>query len=168
MLSDKMQAALNRQLNVEMESAYTYLAMAAQADCLDLPGFTNWFQMQYKEELGHAERIFNFILERFGKVELESIAKPELKSGITPLGLFQESLKHEQYVSKCIFDLKDLAKAESDHSVDVFLEWFVREQVEEEANTQNVIDQLKLVDGDKNGLFMIDRELAGRKEEAVG
>ncbi len=166
MLTPKMQDALNKQINEELSSAYVYLAMAAESDRLGLPGFVNWFKMQYQEELGHADRIFNFVLERNGEVHLDAIAKPDIENE-TPLSLFEKALEHEQYITQCIFKLKDLARAESDHSTDVFLEWFVSEQVEEEANAQQVIDQLKLVDGNPNGLFMIDRELAKRQAETT-
>lgn len=164
MLSEKMQAALNKQINEELESAYVYLQMAAEADRLGIPGFANWFRLQYGEELGHADRFFNYILERNGEVALDAIAKPDV-SNETPLSLFEKALAHEKHISGCIFALKDLAKGESDHATDVFLEWFVTEQVEEEAAAQAVIDQLKLVNGSPNGLFMIDRELAARQPE---
>ncbi len=166
MLSKRMQAALNQQINKELESAYDYLAMAAEGDRLGLPGVANWFKMQYTEELGHADRFFNYVLERNGRVELTAIAQPEVKDE-TPLSLFEKGLAHEQHITQCIFKLKDLAKEESDHATDVFLEWFVNEQVEEEASIQTVIDQLRLVDGSPNGLFMIDRELAARQTEAT-
>lgn len=165
MLSDKVTDALNRQINKEYFSAYVYLAMAAEADRLGLPGFSNWFRMQYKEELSHAERIFSYVLERNGQVRLDAIAAPVV-SEETALSLFEKSLSHECEVTKSIFELKDLARAESDHATDVFLEWFVTEQVEEEASTRSIVDQLKLVDGNGNGLFMIDRELAGRQLES--
>jgi ferritin len=164
MKSSKVESALNQQITEELASAYTYLAMAGVADQLGLPGFCNWFKMQYQEELGHADKFFNFLLERDGEIRLEAIPKPHVKNP-TPLGLFEDALAHEQHISDCIFKLKDLAKLESDHATDVFLEWFVTEQVEEEANTRGVIDQLKMVEGNKNGLFMIDRELAGRQLE---
>lgn len=164
MQSKAVEAALNKQVNEELQSAYIYLAMAAEADKLGLPGFTNWFKMQYQEELAHADKFFNYILERDGSVELEALSAPAL-SNATALSLFEDALKHEQHITACIFKLKDLAREESDHATDVFLEWFVSEQVEEEANARGVIDQLKLVEGNKNGLFMIDRELAGRLPE---
>ena len=164
MLSDKMQSALNDQINEELESAYVYLAMAAEADRLGLPGFSNWFKLQYNEELGHADRFFGYILERNGEVQLKPIAEPEIGDE-SPLSLFEKTLAHEQHITQCIFSLKDLARGEADHATDVFLEWFVNEQVEEEASVQAVIDQLKLVDGNPNGLFLIDRELAGRTAE---
>ena len=164
MLTEKMQTALNNQIKEELQSAYVYLAMSAESDRLGLPGFANWFKMQYGEELAHADRFFSYVLERNGDVELHALAKPELGSE-TPLSLFEKALAHEKHITSCIFKLKDLARDESDHATDVFLEWFVNEQVEEEASTQEVIDQLRLVDGSPNGLFMIDRELASRKPE---
>ena len=164
MLSDKIQGALNVQINEELASAYIYLQMAAECDRLGLPGFVNWFKMQYTEELAHADRFFNYVLERSGEVKLEAIEKPRLGDK-TPLSIFEQALAHEQHITACIFKLKDLARSESDHATDVFLEWFVSEQVEEEAAAQGVIDQLRLVEGSPNGLFMIDRELAGRQPE---
>lgn len=164
MQSKAVEAALNEQINEELESAYIYLAMSAEADRMGLPGFANWFKIQYQEELAHADKFFNYILERDGLVKLSPIPAPEVKDE-TALSLFEKSLAHEQHISQCIFKIKDLARAESDHATDVFLEWFVTEQVEEEASARAVIDQLKMVDGNPNGLFMIDRELAGRKME---
>ena len=164
MLSEEMQAALNEQINQELYSAYVYLQTAAESDRIRLPGFTNWFKMQYREELVHADRFFNYILERNGEVNLAPIKKPEIKNE-SPLSLFEKALGHEQHITDCIFKLKDLARQESDHATDVFLEWFVKEQVEEEANAQAVIDQLRLVDGNPNGLFLIDRELAARQPD---
>ena len=164
MKSTAVEAALNNQINEELQSAYHYLAMSAAADRLGLPGFANWFKMQYQEELAHADKFFNYVLERDGEVKLTQLATPEIKDK-TPLGLFEGALAHEEHISSCIFKLKDLARAESDHATDVFLEWFVTEQVEEEANARGVIDQLKMIDGNKNGLFLIDRELAARKPE---
>lgn len=162
MLSEKMQSAINTQINEELYSAYLYLAMSADADAKGLPGFSNWFKIQYQEELDHAMRFFNYMLERDGEVKLAPIAGPDLGDE-SPLTLFEKSLEHERHITKCIFGLKDLARAESDHATDVFLEWFVTEQVEEEASAKAVIDQLRLIDGNPSGLFMIDRELAARQ-----
>ena len=164
MRSKKVEEALNKQINEELFSAYSYLAMAAESDRLGLPGFSNWFKMQYTEELAHADRFFNYILERDGQITLEAIGKPEV-SDETALRLFEKALAHEEHITQCIFNLKDLARSESDHATDVFLEWFVNEQVEEEASARAVIDQLRMVDGNPNGLFLIDRELAGRQAE---
>lgn len=165
MLSDKMQSALNTQIKEELQSAYIYLQMSAESDRLGLPGFANWFKMQYTEELAHADRFFHYVLERNGEVDLHALDKPQL-SEESPLSMFEKALAHEQHITACIFKLKDLARDESDHATDVFLEWFVNEQVEEEASTQTVIDKLKLVEGSPNGLFMIDRELSDRQPEA--
>lgn len=167
MLSDTIQSALNVQINEEMHSAYIYLAMAAESDRMGLPGFNNWFKQQYAEELAHAERFFNYILERGGEVNLTTIEGPKIANE-TAVSLFEKSLSHEQHITQCIFKLKDLARAESDHATDNFLEWFVAEQVEEEAAAQGVLDQLKLVDGNSSGLFLIDRELSSRKLEGEG
>ena len=164
MLSANMQTALNQQLNEELQSAYEYLAMSAEADRLGLPGFASWFKQQYQEELQHADRFFSYILERDGEVGLLPLAAPEIGDE-SARSLFEKTLSHEQHITSCIFKLKDLARAESDHATDVFLEWFVNEQVEEEASTRAVLDQLKLVDGNPNGLFMIDRELGNRPAE---
>jgi ferritin len=166
MHSKPVEKALNKQINEELYSAYAYLAMAAEADKLGLPGFVNWFKMQYNEELGHADRFFHYVLERNGEIKLEAIAQPEIKNE-TALTLFEKALAHEQHITQLIFQLKDLARAESDHATDVFLEWFVNEQVEEESSTRAVVDQLKMVNGNPNGLFMIDRELAGRRPDAA-
>lgn len=166
MKSAAVEAALNLQVNEELQSAYSYLAMSAEADRMGLPGFANWFKIQFQEELAHADKFFNFILERDGEVKLQTLSAPEIGNE-SPMSLFQKSLAHEQHISECIYKLKDLARSESDHATDVFLEWFVSEQVEEEANARAVIDQLKMVDGNVNGLFMIDRELAGRQAEAA-
>ena len=167
MLSEKMQTALNAQIKEELQSAYIYLSMSAESDRLGLPGFANWFKMQYSEELAHADRFFHYVLERNGEVDLHALDKPHVGEE-SPLSLFEKALSHERHITQCIFKLKDLARDESDHATDVFLEWFVNEQVEEEASTQEVIDKLKLVDGSPNGLFMIDRELASRQPEADG
>ena len=164
MLSTKMQDALNVQINEELHSAYIYLAMSADADGKGLPGVANWFKLQYHEELAHAMRFFEYVLERDGEVSLTAIDGPKLGDE-TPLSLFEKALAHEQHITQCIFKLKDLAREESDHATDVFLEWFVNEQVEEEASTKTVVDQMRLVEGNPSGLFMIDRELAGRKPE---
>ena len=129
-----------------------------------MPGVANWFKLQYHEELAHAMRFFEYVLERDGEVSLTAIDGPKLGDE-TPLSLFEKALAHEQHITQCIFKLKDLAREESDHATDVFLEWFVNEQVEEEATTKTVVDQMRLVEGNPSGLFMIDRELAGRKPE---
>lgn len=161
MLSKTMQDALNTQLNKELYSEYLYLSM--QAWCLDndLEGFSNWFDVQQKEEHVHALKFYNFINDRGGRILLKPIDGPqtEFKS---PEDLLRLGLDHEQFVTKSINDLMDLAVKESDHAVQSFLQWFVNEQVEEEANFGKVLNKIKLSGGVGAGLFMIDQELAKR------
>ena len=163
MLTEKMQTALNHQINEEMTSAVLYLQMAAESDRLGLPGFVNWFKMQYTEELAHADRFFNYVLERNGEVHLEAIEKPELGEE-TPLSLFEKALAHENHITGCIFRLKDLARQESDHATDVFLEWFVNEQVEEVDNMTNLLQTIKHANG--NMLWVEDFVRRNPQEES--
>ena len=116
MQSKKVEKAINEQINEELYSAYLYLAMAAEADRMGLPGFVNWFKLQYQEELAHGDRFFTYLLERDGNVELEAIGKPKLGQE-TALSLFEKALSHEQHITQCIFKLKDLARSESDLSL---------------------------------------------------
>jgi len=161
MLSQKMRQTLNEQINREMYSAYLYLSMSAHAQDIGLPGFANWFMVQYKEETEHAMRIYNYIIEQGGKVELKAIDEP-LSEFKDPMDMFKKTLKHEQFITKSINDLVDLAVKEKDHATQIFLQWFVTEQVEEEANDNDIIAKLELAGGKGNGLFMIDKELAQR------
>lgn len=161
MLSDKMQDALNDQLNFELYSAYIYYSMAAYLESVDLPGFSHWMRIQVQEELTHVDKFFRFIHERDGRVILKAIDAPgrEWKS---PIDAFQEAYEHEQIVSGRINKLVDLSLKESDHATNSFLQWFVTEQVEEEATVKSIIQQLKLAGKDGHGLLMLDRELGAR------
>ena len=161
MLSEKMDKALNEQLNAEMYSAYLYLSMSAHCEGINLKGFANWMMVQAQEEMEHAMKFYNFILERGGAVTLKSIDGPPT-SWTSPLALFEAVLEHEQKVTGLINDLVDLAIAEKDHASNIFLQWFVTEQVEEEDNASEAINQIKMVEHDKSGLFMLDRELGQR------
>jgi len=161
MLSKKMTNALNEQINKEMYSAYLYLAMSAYSDKKGLKGFANWFYVQYQEEMEHAMRIYYYIQEQGEQVMLKAIEKPPAEFG-TPLETFQKTLEHEKFVTKSIHDLVDLAVQEKDHASQIFLQWFVSEQVEEEGNANDIIDKLNLVGKQGNGLFMIDKELGAR------
>lgn len=160
MISDKMCKALNKQLNFEYYSAYVYLAMSAHADSVGLKGFANWFFAQYQEELMHAMKFFDYIMDR-GEVELESIEKPR-KTYKDALEMFEETLKHEQEVTAKINDLASLALEEKDHATSSFLQWFINEQVEEEASVHDILDKIKLAGATGPGLFMINGELASR------
>lgn len=160
MVSDKMAKALNAQLNFELYSAYVYLAMSAHADNIGLKGFSNWFNAQYQEEMMHATKFFNYIMDR-SEVELEAIEKPR-KEYKDALEMFEETLKHEQEVTARINELATLAIDEKDHATNTFLQWFINEQVEEEATVKEIIDKLKLAGGTGSGLFMINNELSSR------
>ncbi len=165
MLSAKMQEALNAQINAELYSSYLYLSMAAYFEAQNLLGFANWMHVQSREETMHGMKFYKFINDRRGRVNLLPIDGPktEWKS---PVKVFEDSLHHEQKVTGLINALVDLALSESDHATNSFLQWFVDEQVEEEANVDAVIQDLKRVGESAQGLFLLDRELAGRGEAA--
>ena len=161
MISKKMEKAFNDQVNAEFYSAYLYLSMKAYFESLDLKGFANWMQCQTQEELFHGMKIYGQINERGGRVNLSAIEKPpfEWKS---PLDAFHAALNHEQKVTGLINNLVDLALKEKDHASNIFLQWFISEQVEEEDSVHDIIQKLKLMGDAPGGLFMIDKELAAR------
>ena len=161
MISEKMQKAMNDQVAAEFYSAYLYLSMSAYLDSVDLPGFANWMRVQYQEEVTHAEKIFDHIIERDGRAIVKSWEAPpgEWKS---PLDVFETAYTHEQKVTSLIHKLVDKALAENDHASHIFLQWFVNEQVEEEASAKSIVQQLKLLGDSRAGLFQIDRELGRR------
>ena len=161
MLLLKMGKALNAQLNAEIYSGYLYMSMAAYFDSLNLSGFANWMKIQIQEELAHAQKFFNYINERGGRVILQAIDKPETDWDST-LAVFEYTLKHEQKVTGLINDLVDLARKEKDHATYNFLQWFVSEQVEEESSVDAVLQKLKLIGDFGPGIFMVDQELATR------
>jgi ferritin len=161
MISKKMQEALNGQLNAELYSSYLYLSMAAYFLSLNLGGFANWMRVQAQEEDMHAMKFYNFINERGGRVLLKPIDGPQTEWD-SPLAAFEAVLEHEQTVTGLINDLVELALVEHDHATNIFLQWFVTEQVEEEDSANDVIQQIKMVGEAEGGLFMLDRELAQR------
>jgi len=160
-MNSKVESALNNQVNAEMYSSYLYLSMSAWADSQGMKGVSHWFKVQYQEELMHAIKIFDFINDRGGVPKLQAIAEPpsEWKNVVE---LFEAVFAHEQDVTKSVNNLYKLAHDENDHASSTFLQWFVSEQVEEEANVKDILDQLKLTGGQGSGLFMIDRELSAR------
>lgn len=162
-ISKKMETAINRQVNAEFYSAYLYLSMAAYFEQASLRGAAAWMRVQAQEELGHGMRLFNYVLERGGSADLKPIEKPPAKWK-SPLGAFEASLEHEQKVTKMIDSLCNLAKSEKDHATEIALQWFVTEQIEEEASVGEIVEKLKLVGSKGNGLFMIDKELGKRKK----
>jgi ferritin len=161
MLSKKVQTALNDQINAELYSAYLYLAMSNYFVHANLSGMANWMKLQAGEEQMHAMKIYDFVQERNGEVVLAKIDEPQAKWS-SPLAAFEDAYKHEQKVSGMINDIATLAMAEKDHATNVFLNWFIEEQVEEEASALEVVDQLKLVKDSPGALFMLDRELGQR------
>ena len=161
MLTKKMEDALNEQLNREMYSAYLYMAMSSHSTHKGLKGFANWFMVQYHEEMFHAMKIYEYINLQGGKATLKALKQPPA-TFVSPLEMYTKTLEHEQFITKSISDLMELAIREKDHATQIFLQWYVTEQVEEEGNDNEIIAQLTLIKDDPNGLMMLDRELAGR------
>ncbi len=162
MISKKMEEAINKQINEELYSAYLYLSMAAYFAEQNLMGFHHWLFVQYHEELGHAEKFYRYLIERGGQVKLQAIKEPE-RSWKNPREAFEAVLNHERHITGRINELVDLAESEKDRATFAMLQWFVNEQVEEEANAQEIVAKLEMVGDHKQGLLMIDRELAQRK-----
>jgi len=161
MLSNKIEKAINEQINAELYSSYLYLSMATYFESISLGGFSNWMRQQAKEELFHGMKMFDFVCERGGRTVLKAIAGPPSKWS-SPLNAFENVLSHEQKVTGLINDLVNLALDERDHATNIFLQWFVSEQVEEESTAGTLVDKLKLIGKDANGLFMLDTELGQR------
>jgi ferritin len=161
MISHQIQDAFNDQLNAEVYSAYLYLSMSAYFESMNLKGFANWMRCQAQEEMIHAMKFYSFLHDRGGRVVLSAIEDPPVNWD-SPLGAFEDAYGHEQKVTGLINNLVDLAMQERDHSAGAFLQWFVTEQVEEEASADAVVQRLKLAGGQGAALFMIDAELATR------
>ena len=161
MLSERMSEALNDQINAEMYSAYLYLSMSAYLASTGMKGATNWFYIQAQEEMIHTQKIYEYLISRGNRVILKAIDEPPSNFKST-LNTFEEALAHEQKVTALINDLVTVATEEKDHATEIFLQWFVTEQIEEEETAADVIDQLKLAGEVGPGMFMMDRELAAR------
>lgn len=161
MISEKLEKAFNDQINKELYSEYLYLSMQAYFERLNLKGFVNWMNVQVQEEHAHAMGMFNYVHERGGKVELEAIDKPQVEWN-SPLHVFEEVLKHEEFVTSRINALMDVAEEVKDRAAVSFLDWYLKEQVEEESNVGGVLATLKLIKDDAKALLMLDKELAAR------
>lgn len=161
MISEKMEKAFNDQINKELYSEYLYLSMQAYFESLNLKGFVNWFTVQVQEEHAHAIGMFNYLNERGGRVELEAIEKPRTEWS-SPLDCFENVLEHEQFVTSRINALMDIAEEVKDRAALSFLDWYLKEQVEEEANVGGVLASLKFIGDDKKALLMLDKELSAR------
>jgi ferritin len=161
MLKDKIQKALNSQIHREMSSSYLYLSMAAYFESQNFNGFAHWMKVQSGEEYGHAMKFYSYINQRNGRVNLNKIDSPksEWKDVIE---VFSDTLKHEQMITGEIDKLVDLAATVKDHATTAFLQWFVNEQVEEEATALNILDKIKLLGDNMSALFLLDRELGMR------
>lgn len=161
MISKKMTAAINKQINAELYSAYLYFAMSSYTSFTGLKGAANWFFVQGQEEMTHAWRFYNYVNSMGEHVELDAIAKP-MNEFRSLRHAFEETLKHERKVTSLINALVDLARSENDHASEIFLQWFVTEQVEEEMNATEIIAKLKLIGDNTSALLMLDNELAAR------
>jgi ferritin len=161
MLKEKVLNAINQQINNEYYSAYLYLSMSAWFYSKGLPGFANWMYIQYQEELTHGNKFFKYVHERGSQVILKPIAQVETEF-VDIISVFEKTIEHEHFITSSINKIQDIAIAESDHASQSFLKWFIDEQVEEEANAQEILDTLKLINGQGNGIFMLDREMRQR------
>lgn len=161
MLTPAVEQALNNQVQKELHSAYIYLSMAAYFEAENLPGAAHWMRSQAGEEQQHAMKLFDFIIDRGGRVALQAIGEPPA-SFASPVAVFEAAYAHEQTVSKSIHDLYALALHENDYPTQVMLQWFINEQVEEEKNANAIMSQLRMVGNSPAALFMIDRQLAAR------
>lgn len=160
-LNKKVEEALNKQINAEFWSAYMYLSMSSYLEEKGLSGFANWLKIQYHEENMHGMKLFDYIIERDGRVLLESIGKvPHRWEGV--LDLFEEVYKHEQHVTTLINECMSVALVEKDHATVSMLQWFVDEQVEEESTSRDILDKLRIIGGDGQGLYMMNEEFRGR------
>ena len=161
MLNKKMEKALNDQVNAELYSAYLYLSMAACFQAMNLPGLANWMRVQTQEEMFHAVKFYDFILQRGGSVKLAAIAAPPV-AWASPLKAFEHTLSHEEAVTARINNLVSAATSAKDYATNNFLQWFVSEQVEEEANANELVQRLKLIGKSAEALLLLDQELAKR------
>ena len=161
MLSKKMYAALNKHLNTELYSAYLYLNMSSAANVMGFKGTASWFMVQYQEEMVHFMKFYTYLNSQGEQAAVDQMAAPESSfTGLLPM--FEATLKHEQFITRCINDLTELAVKEKDHATQIFLQWFITEQIEEEENDRELIGKLKLIGDNGYGLLMLDGELGAR------
>ena len=161
MLNKKMEEALVKQINKEMHSAYIYMSMSAESAVMGLKGFASWFMSQYHEEMFHAMKLYEYVQNQGGQIVLTAIEDPP--SGFkSALDMFEKTLAHEQYMTKNVNDLLDLAIEAKDHATQITLHWYITEQVEEEDTVNDIVAKLKLIGGDANALLTIDKDLGTR------
>ncbi|MDQ1328277.1 MAG: ferritin [Candidatus Poribacteria bacterium] len=162
MIGKRIQDAINDQIQAEMFSSYLYLSMSAYFHSINMGGMANWMKVQAQEENGHAMKFFQHVIDRGGRIELMKMDKPKT-DWASPLEAFQDAYKHEQYITERINNLVKIAMEETDNPASIILQWFVNEQVEEEANTSKIVERLERVGESPNGLFMLDSHLGERK-----
>jgi ferritin len=165
-LSETVQTALNEQIKNEFYSAYLYLSMSAYFEAENWPGFAHWTRRQYEEETGHGLKIVDHVVDRDGRVLLQTIDAPPSNFS-SPLAIFEQALAHERSVTQMIQDLYKLAQRENDYPAQVMLQWFISEQVEEEKAVTQIVEDLKRAGKDNTALLMLDRQLGARQAEAT-
>jgi ferritin len=164
MLKPNVAEAINRQIHAELYSAYLYLSMAACLQSRNLAGMAHWLRVQAREELGHAMKFYDHVLERGGTVVLGALEAPPA-NWESPLAAFEDAYQHECHITSRIHKLADLAAEEKDYALSVLLNWFVKEQVEEEATALAIVEKLRMVAGSNSGLLMLDHHLGQRQAE---
>ncbi len=164
MISTTLEKALNDHLNEEMFSFYLYLSMSAYLETQNMKGMAQWMRTQAEEEYGHAKKFYEFIHDRGGRVILGALPQPEAEWA-SPLAAFEAALAHERHITQRIGALVDAARAENDHATFAFLQWFVNEQVEEEATLEPIIRQMQDTQTSKGALYYLDRQLGKRGKE---
>ena len=162
MVNTAVEDAINRQLNAELDSAYLYLSMSAHFASEGLPGFAQWMRVQAREELGHAMRFFDHLVDRGGRVRLSALEQPTSEFG-SPMAVFEQVLEHERAITASIHALHDQAVKEGDHACQPLLLWFISEQVEEEKSAAQIVDQLRMLGDQKGPLLFLDRHLGKRQ-----
>jgi ferritin len=162
MFSQTLQDAMNEQINKELYSGYLYLSMAAYCEAMNLPGFASWMRMQAQEEQEHALKFYDFVNERGGRVVLQAIEQPPIEFE-SPVQIFEQTLDHERKVTILINNLYELAIKENDYASQIFLQWFITEQVEEEASAAEILETLRMIGDKGHALIMMDRQLAQRR-----
>lgn len=161
-LSARLQESFNNQINAELSSAYLYLSMAAYFEDKNLPGFSNWMRKQNEEETAHAMRFFDYVHDRGGRASLQAIEQPE-SDFRSPLDVMERTLNHERKVTALINRMYQLSIEESDYAAQVMLHELINEQVEEEKTAEELVEHLRLIDGDGSGLLLLDARLAQRE-----
>ncbi len=160
-MNAKIIAAVNDQIQAEMESAYDYLAMSLLANDKSLPGVAHWLKMQWQEEIGHAMKLIEHIHSRGGSVQLRSIGL-EQPQWTSLQGLLEVVESHEKHITSCIHKLYELSLSEKDYPLQILLQWYINEQVEEEESVRTIIDRVKMVGETGASLLLLDRQLGER------